>query len=137
MLGPETRFDLPPPAIMKPQMLWTGKQVFNILMRPNKDDPVMVNLDAACREFKMPKDGQPKDLDPNDGWLVIRNSEVMCGVMDKSTVGSGKKDNVFYIMLQRFWSTGCRRRHESFVKAFCSMVYQHGLLYWYHRCLSQ
>ncbi|KUL85806.1 hypothetical protein ZTR_07379 [Talaromyces verruculosus] len=102
MLGPETRFDLPPPAILKPQMLWTGKQVFNILMRPNKDDPVKVNIDAACREFKAPKDGQPKDLDPNDGWLVIRNSEIMCGVMDKSTIGSGKKDNVFYIMLRDF-----------------------------------
>ncbi|KAB8202923.1 hypothetical protein BDV34DRAFT_143405 [Aspergillus parasiticus] len=102
MLGPETRFDLPPPAVLKPQMLWTGKQVFNILMRPNKDDPVMVNLDAACREYKPPKDGRPKDLDPKDGWLVIRNSEVMCGVMDKATIGSGKKDNVFYVMLRDF-----------------------------------
>ncbi|KAL3466153.1 hypothetical protein BJX64DRAFT_22872 [Aspergillus heterothallicus] len=101
MLGPQTRFDLPPPAVLKPQMLWTGKQVFNILMRPNKDDPVLVNLDAACREFKLAKD-RPKDLDPNDGWLVVRNSEVMCGVMDKSTVGSGKKDNIFYIMLRDF-----------------------------------
>ncbi|KAI9371302.1 DNA-directed RNA polymerase III largest subunit [Aspergillus egyptiacus] len=101
MLGPETRFDLPPPAVLKPQMLWTGKQVFNILMRPNKDDPVLVNLDAACRQFKLVK-GQPRDLDANDAWLVIRNSEVMCGVMDKSTVGSGKKDNVFYIMLRDF-----------------------------------
>ncbi|KAJ5797450.1 DNA-directed RNA polymerase III subunit RPC1 [Penicillium pulvis] len=102
MLGPETRFDLPPPSVMKPQMLWTGKQVFNILMHPNKDDPVLVNLDAACRQFKQPKDGRPKDLDPNDAWLVIRNSEVMCGVMDKSTVGDGKKDNVFYIMLRDY-----------------------------------
>ncbi|KAJ5886938.1 DNA-directed RNA polymerase III subunit RPC1 [Penicillium subrubescens] len=102
MLGHETKFDLPPPSVLKPQMLWTGKQVFNILMHPNKEDPVLVNLDAACREFKQPKDGRPKDLDPNDGWLVIRNSEVMCGVMDKSTIGSGKKDNVFYIMLRDY-----------------------------------
>ncbi|KAL4814705.1 hypothetical protein BDW67DRAFT_176885 [Aspergillus spinulosporus] len=91
MLGPETRFDLPPPAVFKPQMLWTGKQVFNILMRPNKDDPVLVNLDAACKQFKPPKGNQPRDLDPNDSWLVVRNSEVMCG-----------KDNVFYIMLRDF-----------------------------------
>ncbi|QKX64314.1 uncharacterized protein TRUGW13939_11488 [Talaromyces rugulosus] len=102
MLGPETRFDLPPPSVVKPQMLWTGKQVFNILMRPNKSDPVKVNIDAACREFRQPKDNTPKDMDPNDGWLIIRNSEIMCGVMDKSTIGSGKKDNVFYIMLRDF-----------------------------------
>lgn len=102
MIGPDIRFDLPPPAVLKPQMLWTGKQVFNILMRPNRSDPVRVNLDAACREFSAPKDGKPRDLDPNDGWLCIRNSEVMCGLMDKSTVGSGKKDSVFYVMLRDF-----------------------------------
>ncbi|EAS34612.3 DNA-directed RNA polymerase III largest subunit [Coccidioides immitis RS] len=101
MLQPGTKFDLPPPAVLKPQMLWTGKQVFNVLMRPSKESPVLVNLDAACREFRAPK-GTPRDLDPNDGWLCIRNSEIMCGVMDKSTIGSGKKDSVFYVMLRDF-----------------------------------
>ncbi|KZZ90018.1 DNA-directed RNA polymerase III largest subunit [Ascosphaera apis ARSEF 7405] len=101
MLLPGTKFDLPPPAIIKPQMLWTGKQVFSMLMRPSKESPVMVNLEAACREFRAPK-GYHRDLDPNDGWLVVRNSEVMCGVMDKSTIGSGKKDSIYYVMLRDF-----------------------------------
>lgn len=101
MLESGTRFDLPAPSIIKPQMLWTGKQVFNVLMRPNEQSPVLVNMDAACRQFKAPK-GTPRDLDENDGWLCIRNSEVMCGVMDKTTMGSGKKDCVFYVMLRDF-----------------------------------
>jgi DNA-directed RNA polymerase III subunit RPC1 len=46
--------------------------------------------------------GQHRDMDKNDGWLCIRNSEVMCGVMDKSTIGSGKKDSVFYVILRDF-----------------------------------
>lgn len=105
MLGLDTKFELPPPTVLKPQVLWTGKQVFNVLMRPNKADPVMVNLDAASRPFKQPKDGSPKDLDPNDGWLVIRNSEIMCGLLDKAIVGAGRKENVFYIMLRDFGPT--------------------------------
>ncbi|KAJ5594031.1 DNA-directed RNA polymerase III subunit RPC1 [Penicillium hispanicum] len=131
MLGPETRFDLPPPSVLKPQMLWTGKQVFNILMRPNNDDPVLVNLDAACREFKQPKDGRPRDLDPNDGWLVIRNSEVMCGVMDKSTIGSGKKDNVFYIMLRDYGpaaaAEGMNRLSKLSARWFTNMGFSIGI----------
>ncbi|RAK72832.1 DNA-directed RNA polymerase III core subunit RPO31 [Aspergillus fijiensis CBS 313.89] len=131
MLGPQTRFDLPPPSVLKPQMLWTGKQVFNILMRPNKDDPCLVNLDAACREFKMPKDGRPKDLDPKDGWLVIRNSEVMCGVMDKSTIGSGKKDNVFYIMLRDYGpaaaAEGMNRLSKLSARWFTNMGFSIGI----------
>lgn len=131
MLGPQIRFDLPPPSVLKPQMLWTGKQVFNILMRPNKDDPVLVNLDAACRQFKQPKDGQPKDLDPNDAWLVIRNSEVMCGVMDKSTIGEGKKDNVFYIMLRDYGppaaAEGMNRLSKLSARWFTNMGFSIGI----------
>ncbi|TDZ24948.1 DNA-directed RNA polymerase III subunit rpc1 [Colletotrichum orbiculare MAFF 240422] len=101
MMDGNVHLDLPPPAIVKPQALWTGKQVFSMMMRPNKDSPVKINLDAKCREYKA-RAGQCPDMDPNDGWLVIRNSEVMCGRMDKSTVGSGKKDSVFYVILRDF-----------------------------------
>ncbi|KAH8723412.1 hypothetical protein GQ44DRAFT_710242 [Phaeosphaeriaceae sp. PMI808] len=93
--------EIPPPVVWKPQVLWTGKQVFNLLMRPNKSSRVLVNLEASGKQFK-PVSGRSHDLDENDSYLVIRNSEVMCGVMDKSTVGDGKKDSVFYVMMRDF-----------------------------------
>lgn len=110
MMDGVTHVDLPPPAIHKPQKLWTGKQVFSILMRPNEDSPVKVNLDAKCREYEPPNKSSPNphertrapDMCPKDGWLVVRNSVVMCGRMDKSTVGSGKKDSIFYVILRDF-----------------------------------
>ncbi|EGY15512.1 hypothetical protein D7B24_008339 [Verticillium nonalfalfae] len=101
MMDGITHLDLPPPAILKPQALWTGKQVFSMMLRPNKECQVKINLDAKCREYKA-KPGQCPDMDPEDAWLVIRNSEVMCGRMDKSTVGGGKKDSVFYVILRDF-----------------------------------
>lgn len=101
MVDGNLKLDLPPPAILRPVALWTGKQVFSILMRPNKESPVKVNLDAKCRDYKHVP-GQCPDMDINDGWLVVRNSEVMCGRMDKTTVGSGKKDSIFYIILRDF-----------------------------------
>lgn len=101
MLNGETHISIPPPAILKPQTLWTGKQVFNILMRPNKASDVMVNLDAKCKDFVL-KPGQSPDMCPEDRYLVIRNSEVMCGRMDKSTVGPGKKTSIFYVILRDY-----------------------------------
>ncbi|KAF2683170.1 beta and beta-prime subunits of DNA dependent RNA-polymerase [Lentithecium fluviatile CBS 122367] len=92
--------EIPPPTVLKPQALWTGKQVFNVLMRPNKKSRVLVNLEAAAKQFKRRE--CPPDLDENDSYLVIRNSEVMCGVMDKATVGDGKKDSVFYVIMRDF-----------------------------------
>ncbi|KAI1179141.1 DNA-directed RNA polymerase III subunit RPC1 [Nemania sp. FL0916] len=108
MMDGITHLDLPPPAILAPQRLWTGKQIFSMMMRPNKSDPVKINLDAKCREYSDPApapSGHRKrapDMCPNDGWLVVRNSVVMCGRMDKSTVGSGKKDSVFYVILRDY-----------------------------------
>lgn len=34
--------------------------------------------------------------------VVIRNSEIMCGSMDKNTMGSGAKKNIFYVLLRDF-----------------------------------
>ncbi|KAK4447946.1 DNA-directed RNA polymerase III subunit RPC1 [Podospora aff. communis PSN243] len=102
MLLGDTHMDLPPPAIMKPKMLWTGKQIFNVLMRPNKDSKVLVNLECKNKVYKKKDGNEIPDMDINDSYLVVRNSEVMCGRMDKSTVGGGKKNSVFYVILRDF-----------------------------------
>ncbi|KAI1327235.1 DNA-directed RNA polymerase III subunit RPC1 [Xylariaceae sp. FL0255] len=108
MMDGVTHLDLPPPAIMAPKRLWTGKQIFSMLLRPNKASSVLINLDAKCIDYQDPPPPLPghrkraPDMCPNDGWLVVRNSEVMCGRMDKSTVGAGKKDSIFYVILRDY-----------------------------------
>jgi DNA-directed RNA polymerase III subunit RPC1 len=101
MLEAKTKFELPHPAILKPQALWTGKQVFSVLIRPHKSSEIQVNLDAKSRDHKDYHPGLHRDLQ-DDSFLCIRNSEVLCGRMDKSTVGSGKKDSLFYIIYRDF-----------------------------------
>ncbi|ORX39191.1 putative DNA-directed RNA polymerase iii largest subunit [Kockovaella imperatae] len=98
----EERIDLPPPTIWKPVRMWTGKQVFNLLMRPNKSSNILVNLEAKCRTMHSPPAGYLPDMSTNDGYLVIRNSEIMCGVFDKNTVGDGKKNSVFGVILRDY-----------------------------------
>jgi DNA-directed RNA polymerase III subunit RPC1 len=102
----DRQVDLPPPTVWKPVRLWTGKQVFNVLMKPTRDSPINVNLEAKCRTLEAPAKGSgfPLDMSPNDGYLVIRNSEIMCGVMDKATVGDGKKNSVFGVILRDYGS---------------------------------
>ncbi|KAF8629635.1 hypothetical protein AX15_003368 [Amanita polypyramis BW_CC] len=101
--------DIPPPAIWKPVHIWTGKQIFNVLMRPNKQSMIFVNVESKCHKWEEAKpENYPKrmhlanDLSPNDGWLVIVNSEIMCGVMDKATVGSGKKKSIFGVIMRDY-----------------------------------
>ena len=76
-------------------------------MRPNKQSKILVNVESKCNRWDQAKaDDYPgiekpaRDLSPNDGWLVVVNSEIMCGVMDKYTVGSGKKKSIFGVILR-------------------------------------
>lgn len=34
--------------------------------------------------------------------VIIRNSELLCGSMDKNTLGSGTKSSIFYVILRDF-----------------------------------
>ncbi|KAG9345940.1 hypothetical protein JZ751_007755 [Albula glossodonta] len=90
------KVSLPPPAILKPITLWTGKQIFSLILKPSKACPVKANLRTKGKQYC----GKGEDLCHNDSFVVIQNSELMCGSMDKGTLGSGSKNNIFYILLR-------------------------------------
>ena len=90
-------FSLPQPAILKPEPLWTGKQIFGLLLKPNRQCKVEANLEAKGKSYT-----KDRELCINDSYVVIRNSELLAGSMDKSTMGSGTKANIFYVLLRDF-----------------------------------
>jgi DNA-directed RNA polymerase III subunit RPC1 len=79
-------------------------------MRPNKSAKVFVNVESKCNKEEKPEKFEYKgseylpapDMSPNDGYLVIVNSEVMCGGMDKAIVGSGKKKSIFGVIMRDY-----------------------------------
>ncbi|RKP18443.1 beta and beta-prime subunits of DNA dependent RNA-polymerase [Rozella allomycis CSF55] len=94
------KLDLVPPCIIKPIKLWSGKQVINMLIRPNRESEIVINLENKGRTFSKPK-GIP-DMCENDGYLVIFNSEIMCGTLDKAHIGDGNKGSLFYVVLRDY-----------------------------------
>ncbi|CAL1192181.1 unnamed protein product [Candida parapsilosis] len=83
-------------------MLWTGKQVFSLLIKPNRHSKVVINLNAKNKTFHPPAKGLPSEMSPNDGFVIIRGSQILSGLMDKSTLGDGKKHSVFYTILRDY-----------------------------------
>lgn len=53
LAGPDASMviTLPPPAIVKPAKLWTGKQVFSLILRPNMECPVKANLKTKGKAY--------------------------------------------------------------------------------------
>jgi len=93
-----TKIDMPAPAIVKPCALWTGKQIFSLILKPNGNCPVKACLRAKGKQYS----GSGEDLCSNDSYVVIYNSQLLAGAMDKATLGSGSKNNIFYILLRDY-----------------------------------
>ena len=83
--------EIPTPAVLKPAVLWTGKQVFSMLLKPNPQEGVVLSLEMKAKNFQMSKVDSNLWMCPQDGYVVIQNSELLCGNIDKNCVGGNKK----------------------------------------------
>lgn len=102
MCDAKVHVDLPAPTILRPVVRWTGKQVISTLICPNRESPVLVNLELKTRTITKVPDGIALEMCPNDGYLVIRNSELICGTLDKSSVGGDSKGSIFYVLMRDY-----------------------------------
>jgi DNA-directed RNA polymerase III subunit RPC1 len=89
--------DLPLPAIIKPRALWTGKQLFSLLVRPNKDVDSFVNV--QCQEKFYTKN---EHFCVMDGYVSFRGGEHISGNLGKKTLGSDNKTGLFYVLIRDF-----------------------------------
>eukprot|EP00956_Cyclotella_meneghiniana_P004281 scaffold5251_cov75-Cyclotella_meneghiniana.AAC.3 len=90
--------DVPMPAILKPVSLWTGKQVFTCILKPNKHASSIVNFEMKEKNYDTNK--KMKHFCPNDGWVAFRNSELVSGNIAKKTIGDGSKTGLIFILLR-------------------------------------
>ncbi|CAK9060791.1 unnamed protein product [Durusdinium trenchii] len=89
------RIDLPPPAIIKPCELWTGKQAITVMLRPNKHSKVHVNLEVPEKNYTK----RDASMCHNDGWVMFRNSELLSGNLGKKVLG-GAKNGLFFRLIR-------------------------------------
>ena len=89
----DTPYWLPPPAILKPTPLWTGKQLFSLLF------PKHLVYDAVVR------DGVDDDVGRDGGWfdfmerrVRVYDGDLVCGSLCKKTLGTSANGIVHVII---------------------------------------
>lgn len=70
---------VPTPAILKPEPLWTGKQVFNLII------PKQINL---IRYSSWHNDNERGPITPGDTMVRIEKGELLTGTLCKKTLGT-------------------------------------------------
>jgi DNA-directed RNA polymerase II subunit RPB1 len=76
---------VPIPTILKPQELWTGKQMLSLVF-PKVNLSSRANNDPPKRPDGTPK---PNTFNMYDNRVTIQEGELVEGIIDKQTVGSG------------------------------------------------
>ncbi|XP_057794291.1 DNA-directed RNA polymerase III subunit 1 isoform X3 [Salvia miltiorrhiza] len=90
--------DLPTPTLIKPVELWTGKQLFSVLLRPHAKMRVYLNLTVAEKNYGKSRES----MCSKDGFVYIRNSELISGQLGKATLGNGNKDGIYSVLLRDY-----------------------------------
>ena len=92
--------ELPAPCLLKPMELWTGKQVFSTLLRPNRNCRVLVNLEMKEKNFSgSPRTRKEDSFCESDGYVLFSNSELLCGNLGKKVLG-GSKPGLFFVIIR-------------------------------------
>lgn len=99
--------DLPPPTILLPQQLWTGKQVFSSLLRPNSKTRIIVNLKTKEKNYT-----KNEVMCLKDGWVIFRNSELLSGQLGKNTLGGNKSGLIYALLRDNNNEAACEMMHR-------------------------
>ncbi|KAK7074174.1 DNA-directed RNA polymerase II subunit RPB1, partial [Halocaridina rubra] len=74
---------LPQPAILKPKPLWTGKQIFSLIIPGNLN---LVKTHATHPDDE--DDGPYKWISPGDTKVLVEHGELIMGILCKKTLGA-------------------------------------------------
>ncbi|URE06182.1 DNA-directed RNA polymerase [Musa troglodytarum] len=113
--------DLPSPVIIKPIELWTGKQLFSVLIRPNAHTKVFLNLMVKEKIYT-----KSETMCPSDGYVYFRNSELISGQLGKATLGNGNKDGLFSVLLRDYNSHAAASCMNRLAKLSARWIGNHG-----------
>ena len=127
------KVDIPPPTILKPKELWTGKQLFSVILKPNKNYNLIVNLKNKLKFFSL----NDKSIDPfkcpKDGYVLIRNSQLLTGIINKETIGNGNKKGLIFALIKDCGNLECAKFLVRISK-FCSRwICDYGVSYGFNK----
>ena len=93
MCVPDWDGSVPMPAVLKPKPMWTGKQIFSLLL------PWSTNLRRDAAIASKNRNDDP-DMSRSDCKILIKAGELLSGMVCKRTVGSSSGSLIHIIWLE-------------------------------------
>ncbi|MHA1882143.1 MAG: DNA-directed RNA polymerase subunit A' [Candidatus Thorarchaeota archaeon] len=111
--------ELPDPAIKAPVPLWTGKQIFSLYIPEGINISFKANI---CRKCKVCK----REDCEYDSYTIVRNGEIIFGVVDEKAFGAGEPDSLFHRIIKEKGSTTARKFLDSVGRMLVRLITDRG-----------
>ena len=86
---------LPIPAVLKPKPLWTGKQLFSLIMPPSIN---CVRTHSTHPDNE--DDSDYKWISPGDTKVIVDNSQLISGILCKKTLGTSAGSLIHLVFME-------------------------------------
>jgi len=111
--------DLPPPTIQKPVRMWSGKQLLSTLI------PSLLNLTLTSKACIKCNVCEKEDC-PNDAYVIVRNGNLMSGVIDKKTLGAGQANSLLHRIVKDYGNQRAREFLDSITRLLLELITSKG-----------
>ena len=113
------REGIPEPAILKPGPYWTGKQIVSLFLP--KD------LNYAGKAAVAPP-GERCDATEceNDGYVMVRQGELVIGVLDKNSLAAQKPETLLHEIVKEYGNAKARELLDNLFRTFIDYLDIHG-----------
>ncbi|MEB2793309.1 MAG: DNA-directed RNA polymerase subunit A' [Caldisphaeraceae archaeon] len=106
---------LPEPAIIKPEPLWTGKQLISLFLPKGFRFEGRAKINA----------GELRCDDLNcfyDSYIVVSDGKLLMGVFDKNAIGAEQPGNILHYIVLEFGSKKAREFLDNVFRMFIRML---------------
>ena len=109
--------ELPEPTIKRPEPLWSGKDIFSLLLPKELNHVARASICVGCSKCK-------REECENDAYVVVKNGKLICGVIDRNSIGAEKSESILHRIVKEYGSEEAKKFLNSLsklVNAYLSM----------------
>jgi len=116
--------ELPEPAIKEPKELWTGKQIFSLFLPKDFNYTLKASICRNCKTCL-------REKCPYDAYVVIKNGQLICGVIDKNSIGAEKSESILHRIIKDYGTEAAREFLNKICKVLTRFITMRGFSFSY------
>jgi DNA-directed RNA polymerase subunit A' len=102
---------IPEPQTKKPESLWTGKQIFSLLLPKDLNYALKSSICINCPTCE-------REECPHDAYVVVKDGILKSGVIDRRSIGAEQSESLLHRIIKDYGTSAGRQ----FLNSVCQLL---------------